>query len=83
MAASSASVDSKASQGPKLPFFNRYQDKLRPEEKARTDTGNRRPGDWDCPECGDHQFARNTECRQCGEPKPLDGGGGEAESPEE
>merc|ERR1719284_25258 len=32
------------------------------------------PGDWACPSCGDHQFARNTECRKCGTPNP--GGGG-------
>lgn len=37
--------------------------------------GDRRPGDWDCPKCDDLQFARNTECRKCGEPKPRDGGG--------
>lgn len=34
-----------------------------------------RAGDWNCPKCGDLQFARNTQCRQCGEPK-ADGGGG-------
>merc|ERR1712096_464415 len=27
--------------------------------------GEMRPGDWVCPTCGDHQFARNTECRKC------------------
>lgn len=31
----------------------------------------KRPGDWDCPQCGDRQFARNGSCRKCGEPKPL------------
>ncbi|CAL1168635.1 unnamed protein product [Cladocopium goreaui] len=25
-----------------------------------------RAGDWECPKCGDYQFARNTECRKCG-----------------
>merc|ERR1719453_1682996 len=34
------------------------------------------PGDWLCPACGDHQFARNTQCRKCGAAKPADGGGG-------
>eukprot|EP00929_Paragymnodinium_shiwhaense_P093012 TRINITY_DN5304_c0_g1_i1.p1 TRINITY_DN5304_c0_g1~~TRINITY_DN5304_c0_g1_i1.p1 ORF type:complete len:393 (-),score=78.63 TRINITY_DN5304_c0_g1_i1:102-1280(-) len=29
-----------------------------------------RPGDWRCPKCRDHQFARNTTCRRCGESKP-------------
>ena len=23
------------------------------------------PGDWDCPRCGDFQFARNLRCRTC------------------
>lgn len=27
-------------------------------------------GDWICPNCGDHQFARNTQCRQCQTVKP-------------
>ena len=30
-------------------------------------------GDWKCGQCGDHQFASNTQCRMCGTPKP--GGG--------
>jgi len=28
-----------------------------------------RDGDWNCPLCGDNQFARNKECRKCGTPK--------------
>lgn len=28
------------------------------------------PGDWNCAQCGDHQFARNRECRKCGAPNP-------------
>lgn len=28
------------------------------------------PGDWTCPDCGDHQFARNTTCRQCPHSRP-------------
>merc|ERR1711948_104859 len=31
-------------------------------------------GDWNCPACGDHQFARNTNCRKCGADKPMDVG---------
>eukprot|EP00929_Paragymnodinium_shiwhaense_P041587 TRINITY_DN21588_c0_g1_i1.p1 TRINITY_DN21588_c0_g1~~TRINITY_DN21588_c0_g1_i1.p1 ORF type:complete len:530 (-),score=110.99 TRINITY_DN21588_c0_g1_i1:89-1678(-) len=27
-------------------------------------------GDWNCAECGDHQFARNMSCRMCGAPRP-------------
>eukprot|EP00434_Breviolum_minutum_P001210 symbB.v1.2.001058.t2/scaffold33.1/size517934/10 len=30
-----------------------------------------RPGDWLCPNCGDHNFARNPQCRKCGTPKPV------------
>merc|ERR1711972_229913 len=29
-----------------------------------------RDGDWECPNCQDHNFGRNTECRRCGTPKP-------------
>jgi len=36
---------------------------------------NAKPGDWNCPACGDHQFARNTHCRRCGTPNPNGGGG--------
>lgn len=32
--------------------------------------GPRRPGDWTCPGCDDHQFAKNSQCRSCGHPKP-------------
>lgn len=28
-----------------------------------------KPGDWLCPSCGDHQFARNLTCRKCGATK--------------
>jgi len=30
----------------------------------------KRPGDWDCPKCGDMQFARNVSCKQCGQSNP-------------
>jgi len=33
-----------------------------------------KPGDWMCPNCGDHNFARNMACRKCGTPKPDMGG---------
>jgi len=29
------------------------------------------PGDWTCPGCGDHQFARNRVCRFCGASRPI------------
>merc|ERR1719401_1625506 len=25
-----------------------------------------KPGDWICPACGEHNFARNDSCRRCG-----------------
>mmetsp|Transcript_6257 Transcript_6257/g.14971 ORF Transcript_6257/g.14971 Transcript_6257/m.14971 type:complete len:368 (+) Transcript_6257:80-1183(+) len=31
------------------------------------------PGDWTCPSCGDHQFARNPTCRKCGAQQPRAG----------
>ena len=34
-------------------------------------------GDWSCPSCSDHQFARNEVCRRCKTPKPA-GPAGEA-----
>merc|ERR1719444_655017 len=30
-----------------------------------------RPGDWTCPNCQDHVFAKNDACRKCGTPKPA------------
>lgn len=30
----------------------------------------RRAGDWDCPNCGDVQYASRTECRKCRTAKP-------------
>merc|ERR1712076_135756 len=34
-----------------------------------------KPGDWICPMCSEHNFARNTECRACGAvmESPLEG----------
>lgn len=34
-----------------------------------------RPGDWLCPGCGDHVFAKNDSCRRCGMPRPGAAGG--------
>lgn len=30
-----------------------------------------KPGDWQCPNCGDLVFARNAACRRCGTLQPL------------
>merc|ERR1719410_1158186 len=29
-----------------------------------------KPGDWLCPSCQDHNFAKNEACRKCGLPRP-------------
>eukprot|EP00438_Fugacium_kawagutii_P002379 Skav201008 [mRNA] locus=scaffold991:271039:287091:- [translate_table: standard] len=34
-------------------------------------SGDLRPGDWMCPKCGDHVFARNENCRRCGQSRPT------------
>mmetsp|Transcript_30402 Transcript_30402/g.45848 ORF Transcript_30402/g.45848 Transcript_30402/m.45848 type:complete len:184 (-) Transcript_30402:151-702(-) len=41
--------------------------------------GGWKPGDWTCPNCGDHQFARNEACRKCETPKPEGAGAGGGE----
>lgn len=33
-----------------------------------------RAGDWLCPNCEDHQFAKNTHCRKCNTVKPGEEG---------
>ncbi|KAL6074989.1 Asparagine-rich protein (ARP protein) [Balamuthia mandrillaris] len=33
---------------------------------------NVRPGDWYCPNCGDHQFASRNVCRKCSTPRSYD-----------
>merc|ERR1712190_25375 len=33
------------------------------------------PGDWLCPSCNHHNYAKNDKCRQCGADKPWDSGG--------
>jgi len=35
---------------------------------------NSSPGDWTCPNCGDHNFAKNKQCRNCGFPRPEKAG---------
>lgn len=37
--------------------------------KAMGGKGTMVEGDWICPSCGDHQFARNMACRKCGAEK--------------
>jgi hypothetical protein len=32
--------------------------------------GNRRAGDWNCPDCSAHNFASKTSCFKCNVPKP-------------
>lgn len=40
--------------------------------------GKWKPGDWECPACGDWQFARNSRCRRCGVSRPIVAGAGAA-----
>merc|ERR1740121_989979 len=38
-----------------------------PEEKGKGGgKGAGRPGDWECPNCGNINFSRNRDCKQCG-----------------
>merc|ERR1712217_557300 len=37
---------------------------------AQKPKANTKAGDWMCPSCGDHQLAKNEECRKCGQAKP-------------
>jgi hypothetical protein len=37
-----------------------------PQSQIDQGPSKRRRQDWICPDCNDHQFARNSECRQCG-----------------
>merc|ERR1712061_26808 len=43
-----------------------------PAQECRTSASDdsMRDGDWLCPSCSDHQFAKNISCRKCGEPRP-------------
>ena len=52
-------------------------DAMRAQAAGRANGSGRRPGDWDCPRCGRHQFAKNVVCFRddCRCPKP---GGGRA-----
>eukprot|EP00756_Hemistasia_phaeocysticola_P052128 Hpha_TRINITY_DN27330_c0_g1::TRINITY_DN27330_c0_g1_i1::g.575::m.575 len=46
-----------------------------PAPPGQTEPGrveNLRPGDWLCPQCKDHQYARNVMCRRCKTPRPKD-----------
>jgi len=40
---------------------------LQAEKKVVSSGNDYWDGDWKCSKCGDHQFARNRDCRNCGE----------------
>jgi len=40
--------------------------------RDRRESSNIKPGDWPCPRCNAHNFARRTECFRCNEYKPRD-----------
>jgi predicted RNA-binding Zn-ribbon protein involved in translation (DUF1610 family) len=44
--------------------------RMKKAEQGTLKLAARKPGDWDCPACGDHNFAKNSSCRRCGAPKP-------------
>eukprot|EP00928_Gymnodinium_smaydae_P056560 TRINITY_DN3992_c0_g1_i3.p1 TRINITY_DN3992_c0_g1~~TRINITY_DN3992_c0_g1_i3.p1 ORF type:complete len:537 (-),score=156.25 TRINITY_DN3992_c0_g1_i3:231-1841(-) len=39
-------------------------------------------GDWECPSCGDINFARNSTCRRCNVPRPATDKSGSGKDPE-
>mmetsp|Transcript_85396 Transcript_85396/g.134832 ORF Transcript_85396/g.134832 Transcript_85396/m.134832 type:complete len:476 (+) Transcript_85396:67-1494(+) len=41
-----------------------------PTQGASSSNQGLRNGDWYCAGCGDHQFAKNSSCRQCGAARP-------------
>lgn len=47
-------------------------DAVKPSAAPDTSTSGNKfmPGDWMCPQCNDHVFARNSACRRCGATKP-------------
>lgn len=72
------SEDSRSNRMPRPPAVHSYSDGNLDTVTSRYDPGQPcaeplkdgpgfKPGDWYCPQCGDHQFAKNTNCRKCGE----------------
>jgi len=49
--------------------------KNKPKEESQ-EMDNRRPGDWDCPQCNQMNFASRVKCFKCGVQKQDGGGGG-------
>jgi len=39
------------------------------------DNPNMKPGDWNCPKCNNHNFARREVCNRCDTRKPVEGKG--------
>jgi len=53
------------------PRWGRYQPYGGPPPYGGHMGGNRRPGDWDCPNCGKMVFSSKSECFSCGTKKPA------------
>ena len=34
-----------------------------------------KPGDWNCPKCKNHNYAKRTVCNRCDTRKPVEGKG--------
>ncbi len=39
------------------------------------DNSNMKPGDWNCPKCNNHNFAKRDVCNRCDTRKPIEGRG--------
>jgi len=47
---------------------------LRERVAPQAAMSNFKPGDWICQQCGNHNFAKNVQCRKCGTPAPAGAG---------
>eukprot|EP00873_Tetraselmis_striata_P027753 jgi/Tetstr1/448017/TSEL_035318.t1 len=69
------------SAGPPVTRGRREPSSSRSREPRSSGPGEVRPGDWDCRECGFHNYARNRECKRCDSPAPGPGDRGSGIKP--